>query len=136
MYPISELCKYIGYSIVVSFLIYFLSFSFLLYLNGRELKEYFLIWFGKMTKYDVFYLLILTVVTSCFICISFYPNIQINAKKKEYEYLKVGKEQIINDKGFTLNINLSINKKEESSQNVNVNSKEETKSTFEKPNFR
>lgn len=138
MYFVSELCKYIGYSIIISFLIYFLSFSFLLYLNGREMKEYYLIWFGKMTKYDVFYLLILTTVISCFICVSFYPNIKINAKKKEYQLMQIGKEQIIKDKGFTLNLNLTINKTETSKQNVDINTKEETttKSSFEKPNFR
>ena len=138
MYFVSELCKYIGYSILISFSIYFLSFSFLLYLNGREMKEYYLIWFGKMTKYDVFYLLILTTVISCFICVSFYPNIKINAKKKEYQLMQIGKEQIIKDKGFTLNLNLTINKTETSKQNVDINTKEETttKSSFEKPNFR
>ena len=138
MYIISEFARYIGYSIIISFLIYFLSFSFLLYLNGREMKEYYLIWFGKMTKYDVFYLLILTTVISCFICVSFYPNIEINAKKKEYQLMQIGKEQIIKDKGFTLNLNLTINKTETSKQNVDINTKEETttKSSFEKPNFR
>jgi hypothetical protein len=138
MYFVAELCKYIGYSIIISFLIYFLSFSFLLYLNGRELKEYFLLWFGKMTKYDVFYLLILSIVTSIFICLSCYPNICINAKKKEYQFNQVGKEQERQDKGFTLNLNLTINKTETSKQNVDINTKEETttKSSFEKPNFR
>lgn len=136
MYLISELTKYIGYSIVISFSIYFISFSFLLYLNGRELKEYFLIWFGKMTKYDVFYLIILTLTISSFVCLSCYPRIEINAKEKEYELSQVGKEKTVDNKGFNLNINLNFNKKEDSLQNVNISSKEETKATFDKPNFR
>jgi hypothetical protein len=114
---LAESFKYIGYGILISGLFIFIAFSLFVYLNGREIQEYYLILFGKLSKKDIIFFFILTSVFTFYYYASNIDNIYINSRINMLKY--EGKEdKTSNSIDFNLNLYIkkedSIDYKEES----------------------
>ena len=99
---ISMLVKHIGIGILIGGLFYFLALTFMLYLNGRELKDYYLVLFGKMSSGDIILSSILIITITIYYTISYYPSILIDIESHKW------KMENIDNKPWEFNINLNI----------------------------
>jgi len=86
IFIISQALKYILIGIAIGFLLFFLSISFFIYLNGREINEYYLIFFGKLKRYDIVIITTMCLLFSIFCVVLNYDNILIDAKKQQLIY--------------------------------------------------
>jgi hypothetical protein len=96
--------KYIGYSILIGGLFWFLIFSFLVYLNGGEPKDYYRIFLSQLKVWDHFVITFIILLFSVYFCLSNYDTIVNNINN-------FGKEKVINKPSFTFTLN--INRKNE-----------------------
>ena len=83
IFIISQGLKYIGEGVALGFLFFFLSISFFLYLNGREIKEYYLIFFGKLKVNDIIIISISCLVLSLFLLMLNFDDIMIDSIRQE-----------------------------------------------------
>jgi len=83
IFIISQGLKYIGEGIIAGFTFFFLSISFFLYLNGREIKEYYLIFFGKLKVNDIIIIFISCLVLSLFLLMLNFDDIMIDSIRQE-----------------------------------------------------
>jgi hypothetical protein len=128
---VSELMENIGIGILIGSAFYFFAFSFFVYLNGREIEDYYLILFGKLKLQDV----ILAFITICLFTIYFtfsrYDSMLINIENTEWKIKNVDTIQMNKlKKPFTPSLTLNINLKDTKTSDVKI---EETKHF---PNFR
>lgn len=132
MLLISEIVFNIGIGILISSFFYFAIISLFVYLNGREIKEYYLIMFGKLTKGDVALISFSIIVFTTYFTLSRYDTILLNIKDTE----KRIEENMTGDSllpEFTFNLNLNVKVKTDESKDSSV--KIEEKSTKYFPKF-
>jgi hypothetical protein len=92
LFIIAQGLKYIGEGIALGFVFFFLSISFFLYLNGREINEYYLIFFGKLKINDIIIIIISCLVLSLFLVLLNFDDILIDAMKQEILFNQLGEK--------------------------------------------
>ena len=114
--------KYICYGLLITFAFYIICFSVFVYLNGREIREYYLILFGKLGLRDI--ILIFTsslVFSTCFMIINF-DKIIVNPDKQET--VKT------DSRNFKFDLNLNVNLNHRYDRNDKIESNTNAKSSY------